>query len=195
VELAPGGREGLIVSLTGRGSPRKAYMAIKAARNRGWESYRSIERFSAGAEICRRRQILDHFGDEEECRPSGRCCDVCEPDPILERVATALIASGASSRAGRAGGAGRRSAEPPGAAVDAEEFERLRAWRWERAQGKPAYTVAANAALEEVLRQRPANMRQLLEVRGIGRLFCEKHGESMLATVRELDERRPSATS
>jgi RecQ family ATP-dependent DNA helicase len=191
VELAPGGREGLLVSLTGRGSPRKAYMAIKAAKDRGWESYRSIERFSAGAEICRRRQILDHFGDEEECGPSGRCCDVCQPDPTLKRVATAPIARGSNKRAGRAEGAGRRSAEPPGAAVDAEEFESLRAWRWERAQGKPAYTVAANTVLEEVLRRRPANMHQLLEVRGIGRSFCEKHGESMLAAVRELDERQP----
>ena len=190
MELAPGGREGLLVSLTGRGSPRKAYMAIKAAKDRGWESYRSIERFSAGAELCRRRQILDHFGDEEEGRPSGRCCDVCEPDPTLERVATAPIARGSSRRAGRAGGSARRSAERSEAAVDAEEFERLRTWRWERAEGKPAYTVAANAMLEEVLRRRPANMRQLVEVRGIGPSFCEKHGESMLAAVRELDERR-----
>jgi superfamily II DNA helicase RecQ len=120
---------------------------------------------------------------------------VCEPDPVLEQVASAPIASGPSRRAGRAGGSGRHSAEPPGAAVNADEFERLRAWRWERAQGKPAYTVAPNAALEEVLRRRPANMRELIEVRGIGQSFCEKHGESMLAAVRELDERRPSATS
>jgi RecQ family ATP-dependent DNA helicase len=190
VELAPGGREGLLVSLTGRGSPRKAYAAIKAARDRGWESYRSIERFIAGAETCRRRQILDHFGDDEECRPSGRCCDVCEPDPALERAARAPIARGSGRSAPHTGGAGRRSVEPPGAGVDAREFERLRAWRWERARGKPAYTVAANAVLEEVLRRRPASMRQLLEVHGIGRSFCEKHGESMLATVRALDERR-----
>jgi len=191
VELQPGGREGLLVSLTGRGSPRKAYMAIKAARDRGWESYHSIERFSAGAEICRRRQILDHFGDEEECRPSGRCCDVCEPDPTLERVATAPVPRASSGRAARpATTAGRRSAGTPEAGVDADEFERLRTWRWERAEGKPAYTVAANAVLEEVLRRRPANMRQLVEVRGIGPSFCEKHGESMLAAVRELDERR-----
>src|SRR5262249_32454176 len=142
--LQPGGREGLLVNLTGRGSPRKAYMAIRAAKDRGWESYRSIERFSAGTEICRRRQILDHFGDGEECRPSGRCCDVCESDPTLERVATAPIASASGRRAGRARGDGRRSAEPPGAAVDALEFERLRGWRWERAAGKPAYTVAPN---------------------------------------------------
>jgi hypothetical protein len=33
-------------------------------------------------------------------------------------------------------------------------------------------------------------MRQLVEIRGIGRSFCEKHGESILAAVRALDERR-----
>ena len=77
--------------------------------------------------------------------------------------------------------------------MDAQEFERLRAWRWERAKGKPAYTVAANAVLEEVLRRRPASMRQLADVHGVGPSFCEKHGESMLATVRELDERATSA--
>src|SRR3981081_2738257 len=94
VELQPGGREGLLVRLTGEGSPRRAYMAIKAAKDRGWESYRSIERFSAGAEMCRRRQILDHFGDDEECRPSVRCCDVCEADAELTRVALAPVPSG-----------------------------------------------------------------------------------------------------
>jgi superfamily II DNA helicase RecQ len=192
VELRPGGREGLLVSLTGQGSPSKAYMAIKAAQNRGWEAYRSIERYSAGAEICRRRQILDHFGDEEESRPSGRCCDVCEPDPILDRAARAPVAPGSSRRAGRAGGSRGRPAEPP-EAVDEEEFERLKAWRWERAKGKPAYTVATNAALEEVLRRRPADMPQLLELRGIGSSFCARHGGSMLAALRELDEGRAPA--
>jgi len=82
VELAPGGREGLLATLTGRGSPRLAAAAIRAARDRGWESYRSIERYSS-ADTCRRRQILDHFGDAELGAPSGRCCDVCDPDPEL----------------------------------------------------------------------------------------------------------------
>src|SRR6185312_2498039 len=87
VELAPGGHEGLIVRLTGQGSPRLAQAAIRAARDRGWESYRSIERFSTGAQACRRRQILDHFGDREQGRPTGRCCDVCDPDGSLEQAA------------------------------------------------------------------------------------------------------------
>jgi ATP-dependent DNA helicase RecQ len=77
--------------------------------------------------------------------------------------------------------------------VDADEFEQLRTWRWGRAEGKPAYTVAANTVLEDVLRRRPASMKKLIEIRGIGPSFCEKHGESLLAAVRELEELRATA--
>ena len=205
VELEPGGRDGLLVTVTGRGSPRAAYMAIKAAKDRGWESYRSIERFIAGSERCRRRQILDHFGDEEEGRPTGRCCDVCDPDEALElavRASTNARSSAAAS--GRRGGGGRmgagralagRSAPAEmsdawsGAPVAEGEFEQLRQWRWERAEGKPAYTVAANAVLEDVLRRRPGCVAELMEIRGIGPAFCEKHGASLLAALDELKDR------
>jgi ATP-dependent DNA helicase RecQ len=189
VELEPGGREGLLVRLTGQGSPRKAWTAIKAAKDRAWESYRSIERYSAGAEICRRRQILDHFGDDEECRPSVRCCDVCEADAELARVALAPVAAGrrrGPSRSSVAPGAQSTLGGEPAEPVDEQDFERLRAWRWERAEGKPAYTVAPNAVLEEILRRRPASIPALALIRGVGPAFCERHGESLLATVREL---------
>ena len=190
VELRPGGRDGLLVRLTGEGSPRKAQMAIQAARNRGWESYRSIERFSAGADTCRRRQILDHFGDEEEGGPTGRCCDVCDPDRVLEEVVRRALAPaprkrGVRSRRAAAGtpagelAPAEQAAEP----VDERQFERLKAWRRGRAQGKPAFTVAADTVLREVLRRRPRSAGELIEIRGIGRVFCEKHGESLLALL------------
>jgi superfamily II DNA helicase RecQ len=67
--------------------------------------------------------------------------------------------------------------------VDERQFEQLRKWRWERAQGKPAFTVAANAVLDDVLRRRPRSIEELLEIRGIGPAFCEKHGESLLAAL------------
>ncbi|HLL91966.1 MAG TPA: ATP-dependent DNA helicase RecQ [Solirubrobacteraceae bacterium] len=201
VELEPGGADGLLVTLTGQGSPRKAQAAIAAARNRGWESYRSIERFSSDGQRCRRRQILDHFGDSEQGRPTGRCCDVCDPDAALQEALAARPApsagrqrrgmgsrapgaAAATSEAGMWADADVQAAAEP---VDEREFEKLRAWRWERAEGKPAYTVAANKVLEEVLRRRPQTLAELIQVKGIGDAFCDKHGESLLATVAQLD--------
>ncbi len=185
VELEPGGPEGLLVRLTGQGSPRKAGMAIKAARDRGWESYRSIERFAGREDLCRRRQILDHFGDEEKGMPTGRCCDVCDPDPAL---LAALQSAPASGRARSRGAAGRGSAGPRAELLEVPEgdFEALRAWRLERAEGKPAFTVASDATLREVLAARPAAVGELIRIRGIGPAFCEKHGESLLEAMRGL---------
>jgi ATP-dependent DNA helicase RecQ len=203
VELEPGGPEGLLVRLTGEGSPRKAYAAIKAAKDRGWEAYRSIERFISSAETCRRRQILDHFGDREPCAAEVRCCDVCEPDASLveaslatvgrnsRRVSAAGSVNGVRSRGNGASAHG--SANGHDAAeeieldpVDESAFEKLKAWRMERSEGKPAYTVAANAALEGALRVKPATLEELIEVRGIGPAFCERHGESLLQVLAEL---------
>ena len=211
VELEPGNRGALRVRLTGEGDPRKAYQAIKAAKDRGWESYRAIERFISNGELCRRRQILDHFGDYEEGRPTGRCCDVCEADGALaSAVARALdkptragglhggskgTGSGraGSGRAGGAGAGGEGGTDggvggegEPLEPVNEHEFEVLKAWRLARAEGKPAYTVATNAALEETLRCRPGNLDELLRIHGIGPAFCEKHGESLLRALGEL---------
>jgi ATP-dependent DNA helicase RecQ len=188
VALEPAGAEGLRVLLTGRGSPRKAAEAIRASRNRGWDSYRSIERYMTAGETCRRRQLLDHFGDDEPGRPTGRCCDVCAPDEALQRALAEPIAK-RSRRSRRAGGGaeGARDAAPTGPPVDERSFEVLRAWRYERADGKPAFTVAANTVLEDVLRTAPRSVDELLAIRGIGPAFCEKHGESLLATLAEID--------
>ncbi len=182
VELEPAGQDGLLVTLTGRGSPRMAYAAIKAAKDRGWEAYRSIERFSAEAELCRRRQILDHFGDGQAGRPSGRCCDVCDPDPEL-----ALAASREPARSAPSGRRGPAATADTGEPVDEGEFEKLRIWRKDRAEGRPAFTVATDATIAEVLRVRPRTSGDLIEIRGIGPAFCEKHGESLLAALSELE--------
>jgi ATP-dependent DNA helicase RecQ len=184
VELRPGGRDGLLVRPTGSGSPRLAHLAIKEARDRGWEAYRSIERYSAGEQICRRRQILDHFGDSEQGRPTGRCCDVCDPDRELQRVLEAPIA--ARRRKGSTGAKGTPSEDPTLEPVSDSEFEALRAWRMDRAQGKPAYTVAPDATLQEVLRRRPSSTDDLIEIRGIGPAFIEKHGSSLLEALGSL---------
>src|ERR1700722_4886067 len=180
VDLEPADYDGLLIRLTGQGSPRKASTAIKVARDRGWDAYHSIERYMTSGEICRRRQILDHFGDDEPGRPTGRCCDVCEPDAALVAAAKARPTA-SRGRRGADGGSG--STDPP---VDLEDFERMRAWRYGRAEGKPAFMVASNAVLEDLLRAKPTSTEALLEVRGIGPAFCEKHGKSLLAELQAL---------
>ncbi len=189
VELAPGGAEGLLVRLTGEGRPSLAAAAIKAARDRAWESYRSIERFSGGSERCRRAQILEHFGDGATPSPTVRCCDVCEPDTGL--AAAIASAGGRRRRAGRSAGGRVSAASSAGGpertfTVPEPHFEALRAWRMSRAEGKPAFTVASDATLREVLARRPRGLRQLIEVRGIGPSFCERHGESLLAELERI---------
>jgi ATP-dependent DNA helicase RecQ len=195
VELEPGARGFLRVKLTGRGDPRRAYDAIKVARDRGWDAYWAVKRFISNGEECRRRQILDHFGDALPGAPTGRCCSVCHPDEALIRAAATAPAtprSAGRARSSAIGVAGRSepistivdadSIDPPDP-VDEAQFERLKAWRLARAEGKPAYTVATNAALEEALRRRPAGMDTLIAIRGIGPAFCEKHGESLLEAL------------
>ena len=69
VEFEPGGGDGLLVTLTGRGQP-----AGGVSGDQGGEEPRlgvlQVDRaVHGGGERCRRRQILDHFGDEEQgCR-------------------------------------------------------------------------------------------------------------------------------
>ena len=149
--------------------------ARRTAKDRAWQAYRAIERFAWSDGRCRRRQILEHFGEQSPGAPLGRCCDVCDPDVELARA----LASAGSAAARRPA----RARPSPASAVEEHHFERLRAWRQKRAAGKPAYTVAANAVLEEVLRRRPASLRALAEIRGIGPAFCAKHGESLLAEL------------
>ncbi|HEX3691767.1 MAG TPA: ATP-dependent DNA helicase RecQ [Solirubrobacteraceae bacterium] len=205
--LEPGSSGRLAVRLTAEGSSRAAQSAIKAAKDRGWEAYRAIEGYIASGMDCRRRTILEHFGDREDPAPSVRCCDVCEPDPDLVEVSLQALPRPSGRSASRAGSrrdtggepyssaangslanGGTRSTPEPPPLNPAEQvaFERLKAWRLGRCEGKPAYTVAANSALEGVLRARPATLEELIAVRGIGPTFCERHGESLLAALTEL---------
>jgi ATP-dependent DNA helicase RecQ len=182
VELRPGGPEGLLVRLTGQGSPRKAYEAIKVARDRGWASYRSIEQFISSGQTCRRRQILDHFGDDEPCLPEVRCCDVCEADAELVEASLRAAPTAPKTRS-RTGRSETHPEEETLNPVDEQEFEKLKAWRLGRSEGKPAFTVAANTTLEGLLRTRPKTLDELIEVKGIGPAFCERHGESLLEAL------------
>ncbi|HEV2774669.1 MAG TPA: HRDC domain-containing protein, partial [Solirubrobacteraceae bacterium] len=171
--LAPGAGGRVRVQLAaGQLDHARARRLCREATNRRWESYRSIERYATGAERCRRRQLLDHFGDATPAAPSGRCCDVHDPVDWLPEITVA----GKGAR----GGARQPALVEDGPPVSDDELAPLKAWRRDRAEGKPAYTVATDATLREVVRRRPRTTDELLAIRGIGPSFVTKHADSLL---------------
>ncbi len=150
---------------------------LAIAHERGWRAYKAIKSFIY-SDRCRRRSLLDHFGDREAGAPLERCCDVCDtrgwlPDPETIAVRRPPRAS--------------RSVAPPPelSPTDAPLFEALKAWRLRAAAGKPAYTVANNRTLAAVAAVRPSDTAALIEISGIGPSFVSKYAPEVLAIVAE----------
>jgi ATP-dependent DNA helicase RecQ len=173
--LEPAGRGQLQVTFAGAGGGREVASICRVARDRAWRAYRAVEEFSSGTGGCRRRALLDHFGDDTPGAPLGRCCDVCDPGTIgLPDPASLTPAPTRRSRPPDA---------PPLDPADAGLFEALREWRAGAADGKPAYTIAHNSTLESIASLRPSSLTELARIKGIGPTFIDRHGERVLAVV------------
>jgi ATP-dependent DNA helicase RecQ len=169
LRLAPGPGGRLQVELSaGDLDHAQAAQMCRAAKDRRWQAYRSIERYASSGDTCRRRQLLDHFGDPTPGAPLGRCCDVDDPPDWLPEITV---------RPSRRRAAAAADDGPP---VPDAELEPLKAWRRDRADGKPAYTVATDATLREIARRRPRSAPELLAIKGIGPSFVTKHADSLL---------------
>ena len=144
------------------------------------------------ARRCRRRQILDHFGDAEPGRPTGRCCDVCDPDAALRWSWPSSQARGFGGR--RRGGAdapatgGAPALRGAGRRSTSSAFERLRAWRIGARGGQAGiHGRRRRGARRRCCADARAATAELIEIKGIGPAFCEKHGESLLAELAGLE--------
>jgi ATP-dependent DNA helicase RecQ len=188
MEFAGGGR--LAITLAAL-IPHQAVADIcAAATDRNWRAYAAVKDYASPSETCRRRMLLDHFSDATPAAPTGRCCDVCDPDSIGLPDPQTLSAK-RPRRGGSAGARGVGGSGGPGAGAPAVELspadlalvDDLRAWRMQAADGKPAYTVAHNAALELIAHTRPASLAELGALSGIGPTFVERHGAAVLALV------------
>jgi ATP-dependent DNA helicase RecQ len=177
VEPAPGGR--LELHFNDRINMAAARAASKAAADRSWRAYRTIESFSFG-ESCRRRRLLDHFGDSTPAAPEGRCCDVCDPEAWLPSPEELEVKAKRRSS---------KSASPTADLSPEDEslLEALRVWRLKAAGGKPAYTVANNRTLEGIAVTRPRDADSLAEIHGVGPTFLRRHSEDVLALVAVLE--------
>ena len=64
-------------------------------------------------------------------------------------------------------------------------YRDLKRWRNDRAKadGKPAYAVARNTQLAEIVNKAPKSLADLKEVPGIGEAFCRDYGKEVLELV------------
>ena len=137
---------------------------VRREERRRWRAHDAVRDYAEG-EDCRRGRVLAHFGDPGPGRPIGRCCDRCDPRPAPAPVAPIL---------------GRPEPATP---VDDAAFTRLREWRKERADGKPAYTVCRDEVLRQALVRRPRSLSELQLIPGVGPAFISRHGEDLLAAL------------
>jgi ATP-dependent DNA helicase RecQ len=174
LEPAPGGR--LQVEFAAAPGAGEVASICRVALDRAWRAYHAVEAFTSASGACRRRALLDHFGDRRQAAPLGRCCDVCDPDTIGMPDPASLT----PTRAKRSRAQDAAPADP----ADVGLLETLREWRVRASNGKPAYTVAHNSTLESIAARRPCSRAELATIRGIGPAFVERHGEQVLALVR-----------
>ena len=171
LEPAPGGR--VQVTLGGEPDLGRIAAVCKVARDRGWRAYRAVEAFVSPEAPCRRRALLDHFGDSRPGAPSGRCCDLCDPGtlglPDPESLTPSAPAQGAD------GGARQRGGRAP--ARCAEGMAHARQRRQARLHGRAQQHAAADRDL------RPSTLDELETIRGVGPTFVDRYGEQVLALV------------
>ena len=172
LEPAPGGR--LQVTLGGEPDLRRVAAVCRIARDRGWRAYRAVEAFVSAEAPCRRRSLLDHFGDARPGAPSGRCCDLCDPGTLGLPDPASLTPVRAPAKA---------QTVAPVSDADAPLLEALKAWRTRASDGKPAYTVAHNSTLQLIATLKPSTLDELETIRGVGPTFVDRHGEQVLALV------------
>jgi len=149
---------------------------LAVARERGWRAYRSVKTF-VYSEACRRKRLLNHFGDSSPLQPQGRCCDVCDPESWLPDPETIQIRPKRSSS--KAAAPAPEDLSP----TDEPLFQALRAWRKETADGKPAFTIAHDSTLRAIAAARPSTPERLLALRGIGPSFISKYANEVLQIV------------
>ena len=90
------------------------------------------------------------------------------------------------------GRAAAKEFEEEASPEEKELFEKLRTWRAAVAKGisKPAFTVLTDVTLRDTATVRPATVKQLSLIRGIGRVKLDLYGAAILAVVRGEDPAR-----
>jgi DNA helicase II / ATP-dependent DNA helicase PcrA len=102
-----------------------------------------------------------------------------KPSPFLVELGAGDVARAASRTAPP------RRAAPVAVSADGPVFDRLKAWRRERAKadGVPAYVVFHDATLAAIAEELPTNRAALATVQGIGPTKLERYADELLEIV------------
>jgi ATP-dependent DNA helicase RecQ len=161
-----------------------------AEKQRAWQRYHSIRQFVESSR-CRHLQICTHFGQTPKWQ---RCemCDVCGNSP--EWLSAPMIETAAPAKRrepkkiekpeppAKPAAAKRAPPEPSGAdAPGLALLDYFKQWRRAAAQKAqvPAYIVLSDAALADLCRKQPSNLRELLSVAGFGERKAELYGREI----------------
>jgi ATP-dependent DNA helicase RecQ len=88
--------------------------SAREAERARWAQYRAVWAYVEGGE-CRRRVLLQHFGDRRVAAPAAECCDVCRP------LEAGWALPGFGMRGHRAGPAGSRPADGGSTPADLDQ--------------------------------------------------------------------------
>ncbi len=155
---------------------------------------------------CRRRAILDYFGDRTTVTQCA--CDFCRGDVRSRPAAVAATPRHAARRErarSKTDDADRtaklestvasRPAHPRRAKSDENNLDQVAQLRFERlkkvrldlaqAQNWPAFCVAHDSVLREVARAAPQTLDALAEIRGIGANKLDRFGAAFLEALKE----------
>ncbi len=171
-----------------------------AEKDRSWQRYRTIRNFAESSR-CRHFQVCMHFGQTPKWQ---RCemCDVCgnvpewvsepageQPAVRKKKKMTAAAPPPEPVAVPRPIPAARPAPPPPPAPrpADRELMDYLKEWRRRTAQAAavPAYIVLSDAALDDLCRKQPSNLRELLAVTGIGERKAELYGSEIFAVFEQ----------
>ncbi|MEO5709850.1 MAG: ATP-dependent DNA helicase UvrD2 [Nocardioidaceae bacterium] len=137
------------------------------SRNPGGRSSRKPSRFLTGLRPQTASDAAPERGGSSRKRKSVANCRECGTP----------LGTTAERKVGRC--------EDCPASYDEELFERLRAWRVERAgqEKVPAYVVFTDLTLQAIAEVKPANPQSLLRINGIGQSKLTKYGDDVLTLV------------
>ena len=73
-------------------------------------------------------------------------------------------------------------------------YRALKSWRNEtsKTEGRPAYAIARNTQLAELVKAAPKTLAEVKEISGLGDSFCSRYGDKVLSLLSEVPRNLPN---